>query len=338
MLRRGAILSAVGIIIASVFSFGAIEFFVNVVLGRNVLYDPIDMIGMIGPMGLLLGLVSYASYQATNRYTSKLLNAIETVAAGSFEVRLEDVGSGLYHEVFANFNAMCEELRSIQTLRDDFINHFSHEFKTPITSINGFARLLLEEKVSEEERVQYLQIIAAESDRLAGMATSALLMTKLDSQQFIADKAPYSLDEQIKRCAILLSPQWTAKGIDLSAELESATFLGSADLMQHVWINIIGNAVKFTPQGGKITLALKREADWAVAEIADTGKGMAKEELERAFEKYYQGDGSRSSKGLGLGLAIARRVVSLSGGRLEAQSRLGEGSRFIVSLPLRANS
>jgi signal transduction histidine kinase len=193
--------------------------------------------------GVLMGLLSYATFRATNRDTSKLLAAIDRVADGDF---------------------------------------------------------------------------------IADLSSNALVMTKLDSQQYILDKAPYSLDEQIKRCVILLSPQWTKKRIDLTADLESATYLGNKDLMQHVWINIVANAIKFTPEEGKIWLALKKDG---------RGMFMTEEELGHAFEKYYQGFPRQASRGLGLGLAIAKRIVVLAGGRIEASSVSGEGSTLRVSLP-----
>jgi signal transduction histidine kinase len=263
---------SVGIVIISVCSFGMIEYFANIVLGWDRSYNPILMIGMIGPMGLIMSLIAYVGGRATRHYTVRLIEGIEKVAQGEFDVRLDEEASELYQEVFANFNKMCEELQGVQTLREDFINHFSHEFKTPITSINGFAKVLLEEDVSDEERTQYLEIIASasESERLAELSTNALMVNKLESEQYVVEKAPYALDEQIKQCAILLSPQW-----------------------------------------------------------------MTEVELSRAFEKYFQGDPSRSSRGLGLGLAIAKKIVDLCGGRIEAQSVLGEGSVFTVYLPIR---
>lgn len=161
---------------------------------------------------------------------------------------------------------------------------------------------------ADDERARYLAIIAAESERLAEMSGNALMMTKLESQSFVMDGASYALDEQIRQCVILLSQQWAKKGLDVSAELESATYFGSADSMRQVWINIIGNAIKFAPEGGK-------------------------EELARAFEKYYQGNSSHAAKGLGLGLAIAKRIVELSGGRIEAGNAPGGGCVLTVSLP-----
>ena len=334
-LRKNAMRRAVGVVIMSVCSFGMVEYFANIVLGLNRSYNPILMIGMIGPMGLLMSLIAYVSGRATSHYTVRLIEGIEKVAQGEFDARLDEEAPELYQEVFANFNKMCEELQGVQTLREDFINHFSHEFKTPITSINGFAKVLLEEDVSDEERMQYLEIIASESERLAELSTNALIVTKLESEQYVVDKAPYALDEQIKQCAIILSPQWMKKKIDVSADLEPITFNGNPDLMKQVWINLLGNAIKFTPEHGKISVNLKVTRGVAAVAVADNGKGMTKEELSRAFEKYFQGDPSRSSKGLGLGLAIAKKIVDLCGGRIEAQSVLGEGSVFTVYLPVR---
>jgi signal transduction histidine kinase len=318
--------------IASVMAFGAIEYFAKFVLKLGSVYDPILMLGMILPMGCLISGVTYLSLRASTRYTSALLSAIEEVAGGRFDIRLDGSRAGLYEEVYEDFNAMCEELEKLQGLRDEFINNFSHEFKTPISAINGFAKLILEEEVTPEQRREYLGIIASESERLADMSMSALLITKLDTEQGIVERAPYSLDEQIRECAIVLSPQWSRKQIDLSAELAPAIFDGNAELMRHVWLNILGNAIKFTPNHGEIRVSLEETGGRFAVVISDTGKGMTEEEIERAFERYYQGDPA-TSKGLGLGLAIARRVVELSGGRIEARSVPGEGSTFAVYLP-----
>jgi signal transduction histidine kinase len=332
-LRKWFAALSVGIVVLSVMTFGLVDFVANIVLSENPHYNPSKMIGMILPMGVVLGLASYGILRVASRYTSRLLKGIERVADGRFDTRLNEAHAGPFREVFANFNRMCEELQDVQTLRDDFINEFSHEFKTPITSINGFAKLLIDERVSDEDRRLYLGIIARESERLAEMSSGALLMSKLDSQHFIVGRESFSLDEQLRQCAIILSPQWTRKGIDLCAELEPVTYAGNAALLHQVWINLLANAIKFTPQGGRIAISLRREGDSYAARVADTGKGMTEEERERAFEKYYQGGTAYSPKGLGLGLAIVKRIVELSGGSVEAQSEEGKGSTFIVRLP-----
>jgi signal transduction histidine kinase len=336
-LKRSLALLSTGIVVLSVMTFGLVDFVANVTMGENPHYNPVNMIGMILPMGIVLGLASYGILRVASRYTSQLLRGIERVADGKFDTRLKEDHAGPFREVFANFNRMCEELQGVQTLRDDFINSFSHEFKTPIASISGFAKILLDESITGDEREQYLRIIAEESERLEEMARGALMMSKLNSQQYIVDREPFSLDEQMRQCTIILSQQWTRKRIDLSAELEHATFTGNAALLRQVWLNLLSNAIKFTPEGGQISIGLKLEGDHLIATVSDTGKGMSEEELSRAFEKYYQGESSRSTtKGLGLGLSIVKRIVELSGGNVEACSELGKGSSFTVRLPARA--
>ena len=310
-----------------------VEYFFNVALRDYVpAYDPILGIGMIVPMGIVVGLISYVAMQTTNRHLSGLIAGISRVADGDFAARLNVEKGGPFKGVYSNFNRMSAELQGVQTLRKDFIDQFSHEFKTPIMSINGFATLLLEEKVSEEERRQYLSIIASESERLADLSSSTLLLAGLESQRFVLNKEPYALDEQIRQCVILMAPQWTKKALDLSAELDPVIYKGNADLMKQVWINLLSNAIKFTPEHGEISVCLKESGGTIAVAVSDTGKGMSSEETARAFEKYYQGDPSRSSKGLGLGLAIAKRIVELCDGRIEAHSSLGEGSVFTVYL------
>ncbi len=332
---RWFIIQTIAVMIASVCIYAAVDFYDNSILMGNRNYDPIRAIGMFFPMGLVMGAISYLSSRKAYQYLSRLVKGIEKVAAGNFEIQLDPGEAGPLTNVFVNFNKMVKELQSVQTLRNDFINSFSHEFKTPITSINGFASLLLEENVSEEDRRKYLRIIADESGRLAALSNHSLLLSKLESQQFVVDRKPYSLDEQIKQCAILLSNEWNKKNIEVTAELEQIQYNGDANLMQHVWINLLSNAIKFTPEHGEITISLKREGSFIKFAISDTGRGMSEKEEARIFVKYYQGDPSHSGKGLGLGLSIVKRIVELCGGKIEVNSVVNEGSTFTISLPNR---
>ncbi len=333
-LRNIRVIESIVIVIGAVMTFGLVEFGTNRIFGQNPDYMPIDMLGMIAPMGVIMWFISYYSLKTINRTLYRLVSGIEKVSSGEFAFRIDIEKSGPYRELFENFNRMSRELENIQTLRDDFINHFSHEFKTPITSINGLANILLNEDISREDRGQYLRIIASESERLSEMSNNALMMTKLDSQGYILNKTPYDLDEQLKQCAILLSPQWTHKNIDLTADLDPVRITGSEDLLRQVWINLLGNAVKFTQPGGIISIRLKKEENSAVVRISDNGRGLTGEERERAFEKYYQGTLSFESKGLGLGLAIAKNIVELSGGMIGVESAPGSGSAFTVRVPM----
>ena len=193
-------------------------------------------LGMLVIMGSVVGITATLFSRRFNYIVSGLTRGLRAVADGDFSQRLEPEKGGPLQPAYEDFNKMSMELQSIQTLRTDFINHFSHEFKTPITAIKGFAELL-----------QYLQIILDESSRLADLANSTLLLTKLESQQCIAEKRPYSLDEQIKRCAILLSPAWEKKRISFTANLEPAEYAGNEELMRHVWINLLNNAESGSP-------------------------------------------------------------------------------------------
>jgi signal transduction histidine kinase len=328
----GFIMPTIIVMISSVCIYATVDFIDNYIVLGNKHYESVRAIGMFFPMGAVMWIISYFSIKSAYKYISKLIKGINHVANGDFNIRLNPDNAGPLKDVYINFNKMGAELQSVQALRNDFVNNFSHEFKTPITSINGFATLLLEENIAEEDKQKYLQIIANESERLASLADSSLLLSKLESQQLIVDKKPYSLDEQIKQCAILLSKEWNKKDIEFTAELEQSQYNGSSDLMQHVWINLLTNAIKYTPEHGEIIVTLEKAGSFIKFAVSDTGKGMSEEEMARIFDRYYQGDSS-SNKGLGLGLAIVKRIIDLCGGKIEVNSVVNEGSTFTVFLP-----
>lgn len=284
-------------------------------------------------MGAIVGITSTLFSRHFNHLVSGLTGGLKSVAEGDFSRRLDPKKGGPLEAAYEDFNKMSQELQSIQTLRDDFINHFSHEFKTPITAVKGFAELLREPETTPEEREQYLQIIIDESSRLADLANNTLLLTKLESQQFIAEKRRYSLDEQIKRCAILLSPAWEKKEISFTANLEPAEYDGNEELMRHVWLNLLSNAVKYTPEGGEIAVTLQPSREELTVTVADTGIGMPPEVRAHIFDKYYQGSPNSGGRGLGLGLSIALRIVELCGGNIQVDSVENQGSTFTVRLP-----
>lgn len=319
--------------VLSVMAYEFLDYMINVVFQKNPDYNPLIGLGMLVPMALMMELSTYFFSKILYRKVSRLISAINEVAGGNYNITLNPKKAKPLTDVVVNFNKMTAELKSVETLRNDFINDFSHEFKTPITSINGFANLLLDTEVSEEEHREYLQIIADESERLSALSRETLMMSRLDNQQSIPDKKYYALDEQIKQNIILLSREWSAKKIDLSADLPPVTYYGNMDLMSHIWINLLGNAIKFTPVHGKINVSMRQEPKQIVVLVSDTGKGMTDGEMIRIFNKYYQADPSHSTKGMGLGLSIAHRIVELSGGRIDVTSTPGSGSTFAVYLP-----
>lgn len=323
--------------IFSILAYEFVEYFVNVVFGQNPNYSPVAGVGMLVPMALMMQLFTYFITKNMYRKFSAIVNAINQVSCGNYDITLTPGKVRPFNEIAENFNKMTAELKSVETLRTDFINDFSHEFKTPITSINGFANLLLDTEVTDEERRQYLTVIAAESERLAALSRETLMMSRLDSQQSIPDLVPYSLDEQIKQNIILLSREWSAKNIELDVALAPVTYCGNADMMSHIWINILNNAIKFTPEGGSIHVSMNVKNHNILVSFTDTGKGMTEEEVRHIFNKYYQADASHATKGMGLGLAIAHRIVELCGGHIEVNSTPGNGSTFTVSLPCTAS-
>lgn len=295
----------------------------------------IGVLSMLVPIVVLVTLVNFLFTRFIYRYLDKISVAMQKVADGDYTVRLDAEKDQPFRELYRNFNTMAEELGGVEMLKNDFINGYAHELRTPITSINGFAEMLLNDDgtLSNEEKRSYLEIIASESRRLADLAGNSLLMSRLDTQKIIPDKKSFSLDEQLRRCSILLSGQWTEKDLDMTMDLDEAVYVGDYDLMQHLWINLLTNAVKYTPKGGSITVTLKNEEKFIAVSVADTGKGIPPEDRERIFDKYYQTDKSHSKRGLGLGLAICKRIVQLCNGTLEVESEVGEGSTFTVRLP-----
>jgi signal transduction histidine kinase len=264
----------------------------------------------------------------------EFIDATRQVARGNFNIKVDE-GRGVTEltELAHSINKMAQELASIETLRSDFINNFSHEFKTPIVSIRGFAKLLKEGSATEEEKQEYIDIILTESKRLATLSSNVLNLSKYESLEIVPERVPFRVDEQIRRAVAQTSPKWSAKAIEADVAMEELTYNGNADLTQQIWLNLIDNAIKFTGQGGNIAIRLARWNNGLRFAIKDDGIGMDEQTAAHVFDKFYQGDKSRTQAGNGLGLAIAKRIVELCGGRIDVGSELGKGSEFVVWLP-----
>jgi len=209
-----------------------------------------------------------------------------------------------------------------------------HEFKTPIVSIKGFAELLKDDSLPAEERSEYLDIIIRESSRLATMSTNVLNLSRIENQTIIANRKPIDVSEQIRRCILLLQSSWENRNIDMDIDLEDAVLNGNEEMLSQVWLNLLDNAIKFTPDGGRIALQLTKKDKLAVITIQDNGVGIAADELERIFDKFYHSDAGSAAPGNGIGLTLARKIVRLHGGDILCASSPGEGSLFTVTLPL----
>lgn len=264
----------------------------------------------------------------------KVISATHKVADGDFSVKVDLKGIEELEELSQSFNKMTQELASIETLRSDFVNNFSHEFKTPIVSIQGFAKLLRDHDLTEPERQEYLDIIISESDRLAQLSTNVLNLTKYENIEIVTDKVYFRMDEQIRRNIVLMEPKWSVKDITFNVDLDELLFKGNDDLIQQIWLNLIDNAIKFSYTGGRINISLKSAEGGVNFMIEDEGIGMDEQTELHVFEKFYQGDTSHSKSGNGLGLSLVKRIVDLCNGQITIKSNIGKGSTFNVFLPL----
>jgi len=264
----------------------------------------------------------------------EVIDATNKLAAGDFSVRIGVNHTPELRVLRESFNRMAEELGSIEVLRSDFINNFSHEFKTPIVSIKGFAELLKLDDLPREERNDYLDIIIRESTRLSTMATNVLNLSKVENQTIVGDKHTYELGEQIRRCILMLQNSWEHKGIRLEPELAEVLVNANEEMMSQVWLNLIDNAIKFSREKGRIVVTLNAIAGNAVATVRDYGTGIPEKDLPHIFDKYYQSDETRAIPGNGLGLTLARRIVELHGGSIECASKQNRWTEFTMRLPL----
>ncbi|CAH1057809.1 HAMP domain-containing sensor histidine kinase [Paenibacillus pseudetheri] len=267
-----------------------------------------------------------------------LTNATKRLAKGDFEVelkvnRIDEIG-----ELTQSYVEMAGELKQLEQMRQDFVSNVSHEIQTPLTSISGFAKALLNhDLIVEEERSEYLDIIIAESERLSRLSDNLLKLASLDSEHHPFHASPFNLDEQIRTIVVTCEPQWSAKGIVIDLELpEAIKIKGDEDQLKQVWMNLLSNSIKFTPEGGNIRISIVSIAAEVSVTISDNGMGMSPEEFNAVFQRFYKIDKSRNgnNNGNGLGLAIVKKIVSLHQGRIEVDSAIGEGTTIIVRLPV----
>lgn len=263
-----------------------------------------------------------------------LIDATDKIAKGDFSVRVRVPREQSLQQLVNSFNIMAHDLSGIESLRVDFMNDVSHEFKTPLSSIHGFAKLLQKENLPEAERIEYANIIAMETKRLVALSSDILHLSRLENQVILTGKALFSLDEQIRQVIVSLESAWSIKNIDMNVELETIQYLGNEELLRRIWCNLIENAIKFTNDGGQVSVRMIDAEDAVIVRIKDTGIGMDTETLQHIYKKFYQGNASHAGTGVGLGLPLAKRVVELCNGDITVKSEKGHGTTFRVTLPI----
>ena len=263
--------------------------------------------------------------------------ATKKIATGDFDIELESDREDEIGQLTENFNTMAKDLNKIEVLQKDFINNMSHELKTPISSIKGFAQLLESENLTDEEKKEYIGIIVEESDRLLNISSNILKLSKLQNKEKLTNKKEVDISEQIRKVINILENKWTEKNIMISDNLPKTIINGDEELLYQVWMNLIDNSIKFTGQDGKIDISIKKINNKAQISIKDNGIGMTEDEKKKIFERFYQVDESHYSEGSGLGLSIVKRIINLSDGEINIETEKGKGSNFIVELPYEKN-
>lgn len=279
-------------------------------------------------------IITTLSSRAMVKSVQEFIEASNRVANGDFSARVRMRHPAELRKLSDNFNRMAEELGGIEVLRTDFINNFSHEFKTPIVSIKGFAEILKDDQLSKEERDEYLDIVISESTRLASLASRVLEFTKIEQQNIVSEKVCFNLGEQIRQCILLLDAKLTQKKICLELNLYDFTIEANREMLSQIWLNLLDNAIKFTSEEGIIRLNMRPLEEAVEVEIIDNGCGISEEAISHIFDKFYQADGSHAMEGNGLGLSMVKKIIELHDGMIECYSQMGKGTMFKVALPI----
>ena len=263
----------------------------------------------------------------------KLGDAMSKVAGGDFTVRL-DCTSKIrdVREVYGSFNTMVKELGNTETLPTDFVSNVSHEFKTPINAIEGYASLLQDSQLTDEQKNAYIDKIIFNTRRLSDLVGNILLLSKVNNQTISLKASTFRLDEQVRQSILALESKWEKKEIEFDIDLDEIEHTGYENLLSHVWLNLIDNAVKFSPPNGQIRIRLKQLAGSVTFSIWDNGLPIPEADIDRIFNKFYQGDNSHASEGNGLGLALVRKIVAAAHGTINVTSSEDAGTEFVVAL------
>ncbi len=270
----------------------------------------------------------------------RLIDELDRLANGDFKARLHFGKPIADHPAFKqvenSFNRAAEELDHTEMLRSDFINNFSHEFKTPIVSIAGFAKLLRRGKLTDEQKEEYLEVIEEESLRLSAMANNVLSLTRVENQTILTEVTRFNLSEQIRGAVLLLAEKWTPKSINMDMQFDEYMICANEELLKQVWINLLDNAIKFSEPNGTVSVDISENGGQLSISVLNHGRDIPKDRIAHIFNKFYQADESHSSAGNGIGLAIVKKVCELHGGSVSAESENGT-TVFTVVLPKQQN-
>ena len=294
------------------------------------------VLGNIFLLSLLCCLVEWLLRKfTTDRVIKQIKNATSRMASGDFSVRIDtdklNAASRDFNQIARDLNQLAEELAATETLQTDFISNVSHELKTPLAVVRNYATLLNNPALTDVQRREYTAGISQAVDRTTTLMSNILRLNKLENQQRPMDLETYDVGEQVAECLADFSEIWDEKGIEIEADIdENLPIQAEPELMTVVWNNLISNAIKFTEPGGTVSVSVQETGEWIEVTVKDTGCGIDEKTGRHIFDKFYQGDTSHATEGNGLGLAMVKRIVDMTGSEISVESELGKGSIFIV--------
>lgn len=295
------------------------------------------------PVLLVFGIFSISIGTVVSAFLVKrVLNPImvlrmnmEKVAKRDFTIQMNQYQSiKEVQKLYTSFNTMVRELNSVETLRNEFTTTVSHEFKTPVATIQGYVQLLQNVDLSESERQDYYKRILNGTQQLSTLSDNILNLTKLNNENFVLSKRQFRLDEQIREVILFLQPKWEKQQLEWTIDLENTTISGDEEFLHQVWVNLIDNAIKYNQTAGTIEISLTKNDSSCCIEIKDSGIGMTEETIQKMFERFYQEDTTRKTEGNGLGLSLVKEIIELHEGQINAVSQSGAGTKFCIQLPL----
>lgn len=288
---------------------------------------------LIFGFSLIVGLVfTYIISTVLIKPIRLIQSAMNKVTEGNLDVRINRK-SKFYeiNDINQSFNIMMNELCATEILQTDFVSNVSHEFKTPLSAVEGYATLLQSDNLTDEDRKNYTEKILINTRRMSELVGNILLLSKIDNQSIETKKVLYRLDEQIRQSLVLFESKWVEKEIEFDIDLEEISINAAESIYMHIWNNLLSNSIKFSPQGGKISIKLFKDHNFVVYTISDEGKGIKPEEMKHIFDKFYQGDTSHRQEGNGLGLALVKKILDYSDGQISVENN-EKGCTFKVKL------
>jgi signal transduction histidine kinase len=270
------------------------------------------------------------------RPLAEMKQAAGRIASGDFNKRIAIRGEDEIAELSRSFNYMVDALENLENTRREFLSNISHELRTPMTTIKGFIDGILDGVITSEDQNAYLSLVRDEVKRMEKLVNDIMDLARFQAGETRLNITVFDINENIRRCVISLQHMIVNKNLELMADFETERLFVRADTdaIQRVLLNLLHNAVKFTPEGGKITVRTYAK-NKVYVEVEDNGPGIPEEELPHIFDRFYKADKSRGldKTGVGLGLAIARNIILSHNETIRVESQEGKGSRFIFTLP-----